>query len=97
MECYKSNWGKLAIHLFCLFVWLQIIWAIQAIIWPQAGFDCYYDGVGSYAKLTATIFLQHFNLVGIGFLLIADRGGIIVWNVTMVAIFFCWYAWRCGA
>ena len=86
-----SWWGKLAIVLFYSFIWFQIIWAIQILIAPTLGFDCMLNQLGPFAKLMAISFNQTVNLFTVGMLLYADRGGIKVWNVTLVAFLFCIY------
>ena len=92
-DATNSVWGKAAIVLFYSFIWIQIIWAIETLIAPKAGWECFYggvdgQGVGEYAELAVKSFVRQMNLFVIGFLLYADRGGIKVWNTTMVFVVF---------
>ena len=86
-EATHSVWGKSCIVLFYLFIWLQIIWAIQLVIAPKKGWECYYEGVHSdYAAEFILVYLRGMNVITVGFYLYADRGGIKVWNVATVFI-----------
>jgi hypothetical protein len=79
-----SIWGRIAIVLLYTYIWVQILWAIELIIWPKAGWICLYEGLESY-------YLVAMNILTIRFYLYADRGGIKVWNVAMVCFFNTWW------
>ena len=85
-ENTNSWWGKAAIVLFYAFVWINILWAIQIVIAPTLGFECWAAAAPESEKLLVSSFLRQYNIMTIGFFLYADRGGIKVWNVAMVLI-----------
>jgi hypothetical protein len=87
-----SIWGKIAIVLFYTFIWLQIIWAAEIVIWPRVGWECFYEGLSEYAAAGIEKYLVAMNILAIGFYLYADRGGIKVWNVVMVCFFNTWWS-----
>ena len=84
-----SVWGKLCIVFFYLFIWLQIIWAAELVVLPRYGWECFYEPYedNEFAMYWITAVLRGMNILTIGFYLYADRGGIKVWNVTMVFLF----------
>lgn len=86
-DATHSVWGKTCIVLFYVFIWLQILWALQILIAPTWGYECFRQGLTEYAEKTIVLYLRALNLFTIGFYLYADRGGIKVWNVAMVFIF----------
>jgi hypothetical protein len=85
----NTVWGKLCIVFFYSFLWVQIIWAFQAIVAPRLGFECFYEGMSEYSAYMTSSLMSEMNLFVLGFLLYADRGGIKVWNTTMVFVFVC--------
>ena len=85
-DATHSVWGKACIVLFYLFIWLQIVWAVQLVIAPTFGWECYYDGLSDYAEAFVVKCMRGMNIITVGFFLYADRGGIKVWNVGMVFI-----------
>ena len=87
-DATNSNYGKGTIVLFYSFIWIQILWAVETVIAPKAGWECLYGDVGEYAELCIKNWVRQMNLFLIGFLLYADRGGIKVWNTAMVFVFF---------
>ena len=82
-----SNWGKACVLLFYIFIWLQVIWAIESIIAPKYGWECMYQGVSDYAAEMMLMFFRSMNVMALGFLMYAHREGIKLWNVSMVFIF----------
>jgi len=82
-----SNWGKACVVLFYLFIWSQIIWGIESIIAPKAGWECMYQGVSDYAAELMLMFFRAMNVMALGFLIYAHREGIKLWNVSMVFTF----------
>lgn len=88
-----SVWGKASIVLFYSFVWIQIIWAIQIVIAPKAGWGCFFTTAGEYEEASFKSIQRQQNILAIGFFLYADRGGIKVWNVTMVAVTMAVWTW----
>uniref|UniRef100_A0A7S3LA60 Uncharacterized protein n=1 Tax=Amphora coffeiformis TaxID=265554 RepID=A0A7S3LA60_9STRA len=80
----NSAWGKAAIVLFYSFVWIQILWAVQILIVPLAGFGCFVNEGTDTEVLLMSGMLRELNVFTIGFFLYSDRGGIKVWNVGMV-------------
>ena len=90
----NSVWGKLAIVVFYTFLWFQIVFSVIGIILenPLIGYECYFDNVGPYGALLSTILARQGNLMAVGFLLYANRGGIkSIWNVIMVTVVFSLY------
>lgn len=92
-EATHTFWGKLCIVLFYSFIWLQIIWSVESIIWPRAGWECFYDGLSEYVAAGFDTFLRAMCVMAIGFFLYADRGGIKAWNVAMVFIVNAAWTW----
>ena len=95
----SSIWGKLAIIVFYVFIWLNIVGGIVSLILPSTSsldYDCIYARVGGFGTLLSMMYYKHCNLFGVGFLLYADRGGIKVWNVILVTIVFGCYTWIMG-
>jgi hypothetical protein len=84
----NTGWGKAAIVLFYAFVWFQILWAIQILIVPFAGFRCYTNAMTADEIVTVKAYLRMLNIFTVGFFAYADRGGIKVWNVTMVFVVY---------
>lgn len=89
----QSNWGKACAFLFYAYIWLQMIWSIEIVIAPKAGWDCYYQGVSDYAAELWVMFLRAMNVMQFGFFLYAHREGIKVWNVAMVFAFNAVLTW----
>ena len=92
-EATHTLWGKSCIVLFYIFIWLQIIWAVELIILPRAGWECFYDGLSEYASAALEMYLRAMNVITVGFYLYANRGGIKVWNVAMVFIINAACSW----
>eukprot|EP00339_Tiarina_fusa_P023488 CAMPEP_0117017978 /NCGR_PEP_ID=MMETSP0472-20121206/13954_1 /TAXON_ID=693140 ORGANISM="Tiarina fusus, Strain LIS" /NCGR_SAMPLE_ID=MMETSP0472 /ASSEMBLY_ACC=CAM_ASM_000603 /LENGTH=172 /DNA_ID=CAMNT_0004722479 /DNA_START=452 /DNA_END=970 /DNA_ORIENTATION=- len=92
-DATHSTWGKLCIVLFYLFIWLQIIWAVEIVIFPTRGWECMSDGFTEYAKANSVMLLRGMNILTVGFYLYADRGGIKVWNVAMVFLVNLVWSW----
>ena len=92
-DATNSAWGKAAIVLFYLFVWIQILWSLETIIAPKAGWTCLYTGMGEFVESTTKSLVRQMNIIWIGFLLYADRGGIKVWNIAMVFCVVFLYTW----
>jgi hypothetical protein len=94
-DATHSGWGKVCIILFYLLIWIQIIWAIEIIIFPRAGLECIYDEevVSEYAASALVMYVRTTNILTIGFFLYADRGGIKVWNVAMVFLASLAWTW----
>lgn len=90
-DATHSIWGKICIVLFYTFIWLQILWALELVIWPRAGWECLYEGLSEYAATGLESYLVAMNILTIGFYLYADRGGIKLWNVGMVFFFNAWW------
>lgn len=82
-----SNWGKACVLLFYVYIWSQLIWAIESIIAPKFGWECMYQGVSEYAAEMMLIFFRAMNVMAAGFLIYAHREGIKLWNVSMVFVF----------
>jgi hypothetical protein len=74
-------------------IWIQIIWAIEIIIFPTKGWECMYEGVSEYAASAFVMYLRAMNILTLGFYLYADRGGIKVWNVAMVFVVNLAWSW----
>jgi len=87
-ERTNSVWGKTAIVLFYTFVWFQIIWAIQVLVAPFAGFGCTTGQLTEEESLWMGSLVRQLNVFTIGFFLYADRGGIKAWNVAMVFVVY---------
>jgi hypothetical protein len=83
-DATHSMWGKLTIILFYVFIWFQIIWAVQVIVAPTWGYECYFSSLSDYAAWMVRTTCRYANVFVIGFYLYADRGGIKLWNVAMV-------------
>ncbi|KAG7347270.1 hypothetical protein IV203_030638 [Nitzschia inconspicua] len=92
-----SVWGKLTIVLFYVFIWLNIIMAFLSVVWPNwMGCACFWKKESEYASASMVNLMQGQNLFALGFFLYADRGGIRLWNVSMVfviAVVYSWFAW----
>jgi hypothetical protein len=83
-EATNTIWGKLCIVLFYTFLWFNIVASFIGIFYPRLGADCFYEGLSEYSAYLIALLNRQINLVAVGFLLYADRGGIRVWNVAMV-------------
>ena len=96
-EATHTIWGKLCIVLFYSFIWLQIIWSLELIMWPRAGWECFYEGLSEYVAAGFESSLRAMSVIAVGFFLYADRGGIKAWNVAMVFIVNAAWTWTfCG-
>ena len=86
----NSIWGKICIVLFYVFIWLQIIGAVWSMFDITGGgaWDCMWDSVSAKDQAMIMSTMKVMNFWILGFMLYADRGGIKVWNVLMVAV---WY------
>ena len=87
-EATNSCWGKICIVMFYLFIWMNIVWALQILIVPTAGFECLWSNFHKNDFEATVALMKNMNIWTIGFMLYADRGGIKVWNVGMVCIFY---------
>jgi hypothetical protein len=87
-EATNTVWGKLCIVFFYAFLWFYIISSAVNVVAPKFGAECFYEHISEFCAYTIARLSQGLNLFGIGFLLYADRGGIKVWNVATVFIFF---------
>ena len=91
-DATSSGWGKLCIVLFYTFLWFNIIGALIGIFWPTMGTDCYFEGLSDYAAYSIASLMRQINVFALGFLLYADRGGIRIWNVAMVFVFWLFFS-----
>jgi hypothetical protein len=89
----NSHWGKACVFLFYTYIWLQMIWAIECIITPRAGWECMYQGVTDYAAEMMSMFFRATNLMALAFLVYAHREGIQLWNVSLVFLFNAVLTW----
>lgn len=98
-DATHSVWGKTAIVLFYLFIWIQIILAVTQLIFPAVFYACYFSTLSDYAASLLRIAIRCSDVLAIGFFLYADRGGIKVWNVAMVFVVYagCTWAWISGS
>lgn len=92
-DATSTVWGKMTIILFYVFIWLQIIWAIELVIAPRKGWECMYEGITEYVENCLVMYLRAMNILTIGFYLYVDRGGIKVWNVLMVFVVNGFWTW----
>ena len=92
-DATHSAWGKSCIVLFYVFIWVQIIWALELIIAPRYGWECFYEGQTEYAAAGFEMWMRALNIITVGFYLYADRGGIKVWNVAMVFVINGAWTW----
>ncbi len=83
----NSHWGKACVLLFYLFIWSQVLWAIESTITPKFGWECMYQGVTEYATEMLVMFFRAMNVMAAGFLVYAHREGIKLWNVFTVFVF----------
>jgi hypothetical protein len=80
-------WGKMTIVLFYIFIWLVIISSFIVVIKPEwMGIGCFLQKESEYGSATIESMVRQANWYAIGFYLYADRGGIRLWNVTMVFV-----------
>jgi hypothetical protein len=89
----SSVWGKICIVLFYTWLWLQIIWAVQLIVAPMAGWSFSMEGVPEYWLRALDCWTRGMNVMALGFFLYADRGGIKLWNVAMVTVINTLFTW----
>ena len=87
-EATHSYWGKACIVLFYSFLWIQILGAAWSLYDAETGWDCLYDTVADNDSNMIVATFKVVNFWILGFMLYADRGGIKVWNVFMVALFY---------
>lgn len=93
-ENTHSVWGKMTIVLFYAFIWFNIIMAFLSLVWPNwMGCACFWQKESEYASASIENLMRGENLLALGFLLYADRGGILFWNVTMVFVVSMVYFW----
>ena len=83
----NSTWGKISTAFFYSWVWLNIIMAIVAVCNPLMGLPCFQQHFLQGDFLVAKTYIRELNIYAIGFLLYAERGGIQIWNISMVLIF----------
>lgn len=84
-----SVWGKTCIVLFYSFLWIQILGCAYSLFDIKTGWDCLYENLSSQGEIDFVAgTMKVSNLWILGFFLFADRGGIKVWNVCMVWIFY---------
>lgn len=92
-----SFWGKGALVLFYVWIWIQIIWTIQFLIVPLAGLDCFVHQSTQFAVISSPEStannLRQLGIMFLGYLVYADKGGIRIWNICLVwVIFAAWCA-----
>ena len=84
----KTVWGKIALVLFYLFIWLTILSALWSFIAPGSqGASCYLDTLDSSMKGEYIAGMRLYFLTLILFFFYADKGGLHVWNVSFVAVY----------
>jgi len=87
-ERTTTNYGKVAIILFHVFIWLAIILSLYQLISPTSqGMACYLAPLDGYPRHLAIFLLRGLYLFLIGFFIYADRGGTRFWNAFMVLVF----------
>lgn len=90
----KTFWGKIALVLFYLFIWLTILSSLWSIVVPGSqGASCYLDTLDPSVKSDYIAGMRMFNLTLIAFFFYADKGGLHVWNVSIVAVYALLIAW----
>lgn len=86
-EKTASIWGKVTIVLFYIFVWFNIIWSVTSLFAPGTmGFSCTKDRYSESENILFAMAVRFLSIFCLGFFLYADRGGIAVWNVSLVFI-----------
>jgi hypothetical protein len=91
-----SAWGKMCIVLFYVYIWLMIITSLLYLVWPNLMGICLGEKESDYDAATIVVLTRIGSLLGLGFFLYADRGGIRFWNVTMVfviSLIYFWFTW----
>lgn len=84
----KTVWGKIALILFYLFIWLTILSSLWSIIFPGSqGASCYLDTLDASMENEYIAGMRMYSLTLIAFLFYADKGGLHVWNVSIVAVY----------
>jgi len=94
-EKTNSKYGKTALVMFYLFVWLGILKAVWGLINP--GFlgqlHCYLPDLEGYEASFVTAMMRGLCLFTLAFLVYADKGGLHSWNVGFVTFFVLMWIW----
>lgn len=87
----KTIWGKLGLVVFYSLIWLSIIAAAVAVVWPASqGADCFMTrvaGEDETFRTTLETMIRSLNIMWIGFMSYADVGGLKIKNTALVAVF----------
>jgi len=84
----KTVWGKIALILFYLYIWVTILSSLWTIIAPGSqGASCYLDALHDSEKANDIAGMRMYSLTLVAFFFYADKGGLHVWNVSIVAVY----------
>jgi hypothetical protein len=82
----STIWGKIALVLFYLFIWLMILSCVVTIIFPSSqGVQCLLNSMDEWSASLYVGMLRYFNIFAVGFILYADMVGLHSKNVAFVA------------
>lgn len=83
----STVWGKIALVLFYLFIWLIILSCLVTIFFPSSqGMQCILDSMDEWSATLYVGMLRSFNIFALGFLLYAYTVGLHSKNVAFVAV-----------
>ncbi|KAL7576849.1 hypothetical protein ACA910_013862 [Epithemia clementina (nom. ined.)] len=85
-EKTHSIWGKACIVLFYSFLWVNIVWSLAVAIDPWLVCECTAAHTPESEAFAGIQCVRVINVFAVGFFLLADRGGIHLWNVAMVFV-----------
>ena len=82
----NSPFGKVAVVLLYLFIWMQLIWGVALIVNPRLGFECAYQDVSDATGDYMDNLMVGLNVFSFGYFLFAHYYGILLWNVLAFAL-----------
>ena len=81
-----SAFGKVAVALLYLFIWMQLLWTIAILANPRAGFECAYQDAPDATAYYMDSLMVGLNVISCGYFLSAHYYGIRPWNVLIFAL-----------
>mmetsp|Transcript_14828 Transcript_14828/g.22457 ORF Transcript_14828/g.22457 Transcript_14828/m.22457 type:complete len:169 (-) Transcript_14828:134-640(-) len=86
----KSIWGKACILFFYSFLFIEILGAAWSLFDTTTGWECLWETLdeGDVDMVAGTMKVVNFWILGFMLYAYLNNGGIAVWNVLMVFVFY---------